>query len=217
MSVRRLTTVLVAAGMAGAAAVAIPGTASAAPSGAALGTSSLATLLAADGDRFDADPRDFDILDNAIAAVLAANPDSAVAVLADGTTAVTAFLPTDGAFRRFVANLTGTLPRSEPAVLGALVDAVGIETVETVLLYHVVVGATLDSGTVVQSDGAVLTTAQGGDVTVNVVSAENAIVQLRDLDPDAANPVLIRTLLDLNEGNLQIGHGIPLVLRPADL
>lgn len=217
MSVRRLTTVLVATGLATAAAVTIPAAASAAPSTAALGTSSLATLLASDGNRFDADPGDFDILDNAIAAVLVANPDSAVAVLADGSTAVTAFLPTDGAFRRFVSDLTGTRPLSEPAVLGALVNAVGIETVETVLLYHVVPGVTLDSGTVLQSDEAVLTTAQGGTVSINVVSAPLAVITVRDLDPNAVNPYLIRTGLDLNVGNLQIGHAVSLVLRPADL
>ena len=59
------------------------------------GTSSLAALLAKDGSGFDRNPNDFDIADNAITAVLTAKPTSAVAVLADGTVPLTAFLPTD--------------------------------------------------------------------------------------------------------------------------
>jgi hypothetical protein len=44
-------------------------------------------------------------LDNAVGAVLAAKPNSPVAVLADGNVPLTAFLPTDGAFRRLAHSL----------------------------------------------------------------------------------------------------------------
>jgi hypothetical protein len=40
------------------------------------GTSSLAALLAADGSGFDHNSRDYDILDNAVTAVLTAKPPS---------------------------------------------------------------------------------------------------------------------------------------------
>ena len=50
---------------------------------------------------------DFDILDKAVHTVLAAKPRSAVAVLADGSVRLTAFLPTDRAFRGLVTDLTG--------------------------------------------------------------------------------------------------------------
>src|SRR4051794_7129585 len=74
--------------------------ASAHPKPSHLGTSSLATLLAKDGSGFDHNWNDFDIADNAVAAVLKAKPKSPVAVLADGKTPLTAFLPTDRAFRK---------------------------------------------------------------------------------------------------------------------
>ena len=48
-------------------------------SGTASGTRSLAAVLAADGSGFDRNPFDYDIVDNAVGAVLAANPDSPIA------------------------------------------------------------------------------------------------------------------------------------------
>ena len=75
-------------------------------------------------------------------AVLKAKPDSAVAVLADGDTRLTAFVPTDRAFRRLVTSVTGDRPASEKAAFGA-VASLGVDTVESLLLYHVVPGATV--------------------------------------------------------------------------
>ena len=74
--------------------------------------------------------------------VLAAKPTSPVAVLADGSTRLTAFLPTDRAFRRLVRDLTGTAPATERAVFAATAT-LGVDTIEQVLLYHVVPGQTL--------------------------------------------------------------------------
>ena len=80
------------------------------------GNRSLASVLAKDGSGFDRNWNDFDIVDNAVSAVLKAKPNSAVKVLADGKTPVTAFLPTDRAFRLLVKDLTGTSCRSEKKV-----------------------------------------------------------------------------------------------------
>ena len=63
------------------------------------GTTSLAQVLASDGDTFDRNPYDFDVLDQAVGAVLAAKPTSPVAVLADGSVPLTAFVPNDRAFQ----------------------------------------------------------------------------------------------------------------------
>jgi len=187
--------------------------ASAHPKPQTSGTRSLATVLAKDGAGFDRNPNDFDIADNAVAAVLAAKPTSPVAVLADGTTPLTAFLPTDRAFTRLAQDLTGKRYRSERAVFTDLATTLGVDTIESVLLYHVVPGATITAKQALRSNGAVLQTAlPGATLTVTV---RHHRVSLVDADTDARDPRIVR--FDLNKGNLQIAHGIDRVLRPVDL
>jgi hypothetical protein len=178
------------------------------------GTSSLATLLARDGSGFDRNWNDFDITDNAVQAVLKAKPTSAVAVLADGTVPLTAFLPTDRAFRLLAHDLTGTWYNKEADVFAALAGALGVATIEKVLLYHVVPGATITYRAALRSNGAVLTTALSG-ATITVRVRCHAFVSLQDNDPDSANPYVVRR--NLNKHNLQIAHGINRVLRPVNL
>ena len=60
--------------------------AQAADARAKAGTTSLAKVLAADGNKYDRNWDDFDIVEKAVRAVLKAEPDSAVGVLADGDT-----------------------------------------------------------------------------------------------------------------------------------
>jgi hypothetical protein len=176
------------------------------------GTRSLASVLARDGAGFDRNRWDFDIVDNAVRAVLGAKPGSPVKVLADGKVALTAFLPNDNAFRLLATDLTGKRYTSEKAVF-ADVASLGIDTVEAVLLYHVVPGATVDYRTALRSDNAALTTASGGTVTVDVYRGH--LVRLIDADPNDYNPWVVRP--NINKGNKQIAHGISHVLRPADL
>lgn len=176
------------------------------------GSMSLASVLAADGSGFDRNPRDYDIVDNAVGAVLGAKPGSPVAVLADGSVPLTAFLPNDLAFKRLATDLTGQHYTSEQAAFGA-VASLGIDTVEAVLLYHVVPGATIDYRAALGADGAALETAAGGPVTVDVRPGHR--VFLVDADPDDRNARVVWR--DLNRGNLQIAHGISEVLRPVDL
>jgi Fasciclin domain len=179
------------------------------------GTNSLASVLDADGNEFDGYWRDFDIVQRAALAVLEANPDSPVAVVADGTVALTAFLPTDRAFRRLVYSLTGERPDTEAETFAQIAELVDVELLETVLLYHVVPGATLTFADAQAADGAVLDTAVP-DLTITV-NAMNDRVRLRDLDFDNVNPFVQAALSNINEGNLQIAHGIDRVLRPIDL
>ena len=213
MLLRRITAILTTASLAAVAALA------AAPAQAhehRLGTRSLATVLAADGGGFDRTRGDFDILDNAVRAVLAAKPDSPVAVLADGRKRLTAFAPTDGAFRRLVTDLTGKRYPREKRVFTELAGLVGIDTVETVLLYHVVPGSVITNRQARKANGAVLQTALE-DATVKVRVRPGGRVFLVDADRNDANPRLKPSLRDLNKGNRQIAHGISQVLRPADL
>jgi hypothetical protein len=182
------------------------------------GTRSLATLLAADGHHFDHRWTDYDITDAAVSAVLAAKPKSPVRVLTDGSTPVTAFLPTDRAFRRLAHSVTGRWYRSEARVFSSLAGALGIDTNESVLLYHVVPGATITYRAASHADGAVLATGLARtSVTVDVHRHRHhhRWVSLVDLDHDSRNPVVVQR--DLNRGNLQVAHGISRVLRPVNL
>lgn len=210
MRLRRTTASLVAAAAVATGAVA----AAPAANASAPGTNSLANVLLSDGDTFDTNSNDFDIVTQAALAVLAAKPDSAVKVLTDGTVPVTAFIPRDQAFRLFVYSTTGKWVTSEQGVFEA-VASFGIPTVETVLLYHVVAGATIDRAGALKADGAVLGTAAGAPLTVDIVP--NRKIELRDLDPDATDARVRWDAYDINKGNLQIAHGIDRVLRPLDL
>lgn len=180
------------------------------------GTDSLASVLLADGDTFDRNRYDYDVVTQAVLAVLEAKPGSPVGVLTDGTVPVTAFLPNDRAFQMLVFDLTKRWVHSESKVFEA-VAGLGIDAVEQVLLYHVVAGQTIDSGAALAANGAALTTAQGSTFTVKVLSKRAAIVMLADQDRNDVNPFLVRRALDINAGNVQIAHGITAVLRPFDL
>ena len=177
------------------------------------GDTSLAEVLAADGVKFDRNGSDFDIVERAVLTVLEAKPDSPVGILAQGNERLTAFVPTDDAFRGLVHDLTGSAPKREKVVFNQ-VAGVGVDTVETILLYHVVPGATINSRQAAQSDDAKLVTAQGKTVKVNV---RRKNIFLVDQDRDDRNPRLVKSLLDINKGNKQIAHGINRVLRPVDL
>lgn len=213
MKIRTLVATLASAAVVSAGMLA-PATATAAEP---TGTRSLAAVLTADGNQFDRNATDYDILTEAVLAVLEAKPDSPVKVLTDGDVALTAFLPNDFSFKLLAKDLTGKYRWSERGTFAALVEAVGVDTIEQVLLYHVVPGATIDSRTALASDGAALTTAQGGAVTVDVLSKRFGLVRLRDLDRTDADPFLVPGRLDINQGNKQIAHGVFLVLRPIDV
>jgi uncharacterized surface protein with fasciclin (FAS1) repeats len=120
--------------------------------------------------------------------VLSAKPNSAVKVLADGSQALTAFPPTDRAFRRLVADLTGKRPRTERATYRRLVAAAGVDAIEKVLLYQVVPGATITSARARQSDGAALSTAAGATVTVNVRGRGRIALQDKDRRRERRDP-----------------------------
>lgn len=205
----RLVAAATTAALAGSLAVTAP--AQAAPKG----KQSLASVLAADSG-YDKNWNDFDILEVAVGAVLAEKPDSPVALLTDGKTALTAFLPTDRAFRKLVRSVTGKKPTTERKVVNQLLKFADVDTIETVLLYHVIPGKTLRSPKVVAAaqDGRSFTTAQGGEIRLRAVGNQ---IRVRDLDPDARNARVILRAIDINKGNRQIGHGIDRVLRPLDL
>ena len=218
MKLRRSIALSVAAGAA--ILTAAPSAASAASAAlsapAPTGTRSLAAVLTSNGnDQLDGNPFDYDIVTQAVLAVGGAKPNSPVSLLTKGDVALTAFLPPDFAIRDLVRQLTGKTVASEQDAFNA-VAGLGIDTVEAVLLYHVIPGATITSKDAVNADGAKLTTALGPTITVDVVVKWLSIVKLVDQDTNDANPYLNPFALNINQGNKQIAHGISAVLRPLD-
>jgi hypothetical protein len=200
--------VSIAASLAAAPLVMFSTTANAAP-----GTKSLASVLLKDttnagNPKFDDNGKDFDILTAAVLAVLADDPGSPVSVLTDGDVTLTAFLPTDNAFRR-TGNVLDITARNEERLAGKYVDALGVSGVEAVLLYHVVPGAKINANAAAEADGVELETALGQDIEVNVTRDG---IFIKDMS-DARDPKVI--IPDINKGNKQIGHGINRVLLPA--
>lgn len=174
-----------------------------------LGMKSLASILTAKSS-FDRNPNNFDILTAAVLAVLKAKPNSPVKVLTAGSTALTAFLPTDGAFQKLVSKLTGKKISSEKSTFRT-VAGLGINTVEKILEYHVVPGATILSEDALKADGATLKTALPGKTIM--VSVMGTRIELGDYNK-LPNPTVILSMLDINRGNLQVAHAIDAVLLP---
>jgi uncharacterized surface protein with fasciclin (FAS1) repeats len=195
------------------AAVMAVGAIASAPAAQAMdGNKSLASVLDVGNAEFDHSNMDFDILTKAAEAVLAAKPNSPVAVLADGDTALTVFAPTDKAFKKLASALAGHTIKSESDAFDA-VAGLGIDTVETVLLYHVIPGATITSADALESNGAVLATAAEGKNTKVLVS-DGPSIRLRDYAPKFKNAKVILSAVDINEGNMQIAHGVDAVMLP---
>ena len=183
-----------------------------------LGENSLAAVLTSDGNQFDSNWYDYDLVTEAVLAVIAAKPGTNVALLADGSVPLTAFIPNDRAFQVLVRDLTGHWYHSEKRVFEELVGAVGVDAVESVLLYHVVPGATIRAKDAVMADGAVLQTAlPDATFEIDVKSKRLPLIVLKDADKNDYNPWVNWRALDINKGNKQIAHGITLVLRPIDL
>ena len=213
MSIRR-TVSLALVGAALTATVAAPITAAATPAPAG----SVLALLEADGTAFDGNWYDFDILEAAARTVLAAKPDSTVAALAVADANLTVFAPNDRAFQVLVASLTGKWYGTEEGVVNGLVTALGasaVDTIESVLLYHVVPGKTTWAG-LTTLNGKSVTTVLGPTIGIRYYPWLNVGV-LMDQDPNAANPWIVNSKRDIMVGSSSVVHGIALVLRPADL
>ena len=147
--------------------------------------------------------------------MLKAKPDSPVAVLTQGKKRVTAFIPTDAAFRRLVTDLTGNTPRTERATFTRLSRRSRTSTPSRRSCSTTWSRAPRSPPRqAAKADGAKLKTAQGGVIKVDV---KKHGIRLIDRDPDARNPRLVARALDINKGNRQIAHGISQVLRPSNL
>jgi hypothetical protein len=211
---KRLLASIVTAAAVAASVAAAPAPASASGSKPPTGERSLATVLAADGQKFDRNWYDFDIVDKAVATVLGADKNSPVGILADGSKPVTAFLPTDRAFQNLVKDLTGSRPATEKATFDT-VATLGVPLIEQVLLYHVVKDSTITYRQALGADGAALPTALGPTLGVDV--RYHWFVFLEDQNDDSRDARVLLFARNINKHNLQIAHGITQVLLPKNL
>ena len=173
----------------------------------------LADILLSDSaddgaDGFDHRWHDYDIVTQAVLLFpdlvdAASNPDAEL----------TAFLPTDFAFRRLVKEITGQRLETEAEVFAA-VASLGADTVKNVLLYHIV-PASISFRTALGADGAELATLLGGaSITVDVKGHRK--VQIEDLDTDDRDAFVVMPNIGGEAAN-GYAHGIDRVLRPIDL
>jgi uncharacterized surface protein with fasciclin (FAS1) repeats len=222
---RRFAALAGGAAVVAAAAFVVPSTATAAPAAAPapaaaatkahpLGTKPLSDTAKVFASSFDTDWNNFNVVSHAVFAVLGAKPKSSVGLLANGKVALTAFLPTDRAFQSLVYQKTGMFIENEQDVFKA-VAGLGINTVEAVLLYHVVPGATIPASVAVKANGVRLKTAQGEKILVQVLGRKAKVIRLVDANRYNADPRVNKGQTDINVGNRQIAHGISQVLLPA--
>lgn len=125
---------------------------------------------------------------------------------------MTAFLHTDGAFRRAAGDILGKRFHSERRVYRSLWRAGGLDGVENVLLYHLVAGRTLTSHRLVSQSPTKLRTVQGHKVRIRLQSGQLVVLDRDKASPDAR---VISSLADINEGNRQVAHGMTAMLSPV--
>jgi predicted outer membrane repeat protein len=178
-----------------------------------VGVNSLTTVLLKDQSGLDSDWSDHDIFLGALNAVLKEKPESKLKVLADGSVKLTAFLPTDRAFRKLTFDLTGIRPRNDKAAM-RVIENLDIETIEKVLLYHVVLGDPIGSSDALKANGLTLTALSGETFSVRVTKRPN--IFLRDNNKDLKNPKVLLKRVDINSGNRQVAHVINRVLIPIE-
>ena len=162
---------------------------------------SLADILLSDGDEFDRNQNDFDIVTQAVLAT-GLGP-------AAETMELTAFLPTDKAFRILVEDLYGLSIKNEEALFNAIVATLGVETVTDVLLYHLVPGTFLASDVVNAGSGAMIPTLLGPDLTLDFRGKYQ--IRLVDGDDSLRDPIVRQTDIIADNG---VAHVIDRVLLP---
>ena len=171
----------------------------------------LSEVLDLGNPKFDKNSGDFDIFTSVFLDVWIANSKSAVAAITDGNVKLTAFVPTDRAFRKLVKDLTGKNLKSERAVADAVMS-LGAKTVEKVLLYHVVLGDPILSPAALQANGAQLSMASGETVGVTV---NGTTIKLADKSASSKDALVLLNKVDINQGSTQVAHGINRVLLPT--
>jgi uncharacterized surface protein with fasciclin (FAS1) repeats len=171
----------------------------------------LSEVLDLGNAKFDKNSGDFDVFTSVFLDVWIANSKSPVSAITDGNVKLTAFVPTDRAFRKLVKDLTGKNIKSERAVANAVMS-LGAKTVEKVLLYHVVLGDPILSPAALQANGDQLSMASGETVGVTV---NGTTIKLTDKSASSKDALVLLNKVDINQGSTQVAHGINRVLLPT--
>lgn len=179
------------------------------PKPAPLKSMPLTELMKLKKAKFDNNSKDFDIFTSLFLDIWGMKPDSAVKVLSDGNVKLTAFIPTDAAFRKLVMDLTKKNITSEQGVKDAVLS-LGLSTVEKVLLYHVHLGDPIDSYTALLANGVTLKMANKKNLLVKTTTTPS--ITLVDKNKKLKNAEMLLSNLDLNLGNKQVAHAIDRVL-----
>ena len=177
-----------------------------APAVQADGHLTLAQILLADGDQFDTNQDDFDIVTEAILA-------TGLGGAAD-TMELTAFLPTDKAFRILVEDAYGLSIKDEAALFQAIVDTLGGDTVRDVLYYHLVAGTVMSGDVVAAGDGAEISRLLGNSFTLDFKGKKIAQIRLTDNEPFLRDPIVRAVDITAENG---VAHVIDRVLPPVAL
>lgn len=210
MTARRVATVLLSTLLLGAG-LGAPRAAAEPPYDDVPGEYPLMAWLAADGrGELDRDWDDYDIVETLLIDAFA-DFASPVNFLVDPGISVTAFLPTDRAFRRFVGRLTGRWPHTEAATLRRL-----LRRVDRTTLDRAVLPTHLSLGTLSRRSLRTLVGASIDNVNNEPLAIRSRRHRLWVVDQDPSTPAakLLFAERDLSGGNRQVGHGINQVLLP---
>lgn len=175
------------------------------------GINAISTVIGVQDFAFDSDLSNFDIFTFLTLDVLGKRPNSRLWRMADGTVPMTAFIPTDRAFKKLVKALTGVNYSSERKIYN-VARTLGTDKLNQILLYHFVFGAPLLAEDVLAANNTFLTTPR--KVTIRVVY-DGTELKLRDKDRDRINPRVILSRVNLNGENNQVVHPINGVLIPT--
>ena len=179
---------------------------------AALGTVSLAAALKLDQPAFDTNWYDHDVLVHLLNRVLAAKPNSPLAVLKDGTVPLTVLAPDDFAFRSLAGYRNGRgVVLSTEARVYAFIARLHIDTLERVLKYHLIPSGVIPAMDLLASNGLSLPTQEGSPIRVSIATS----VRLVDVSTRPRESLVRLSDLDINKGNRQIAHSISAVLLPS--
>lgn len=174
------------------------------------GINAISAVLNVDEFAFDSNLADFDIFTFLALDVMGKRPNTRIWRMADGFFPMTAFVPTDRAFKKLVKSLTGVSYQRERKIYEAA-RSLGTDKLNQIILYHFVFGDPILAADALAANGSLLTTPRGE--TFRVVY-DGTLLKLRDKDRDRINPRVILDRVNLNEGNNHVIHPINGVLIP---